>query len=172
MYLRRDLIVRLACMKHAASVRPEPGSNSPLSEKLCPSRITNVVFRHLPAFAFTNAAPWLHTGYAMLDFVCCPFILTRINKFFIVFFHVCVKRRFGFCSLKNTTYFPAHIAFSLCKRFTILLSRFDCYLMFKFIFANDWNTICFLQLLFIGFVYRVFQPQLPSYIFNIRNQHV
>ena len=33
MYLRRDLIVRLACMKHAASVRPEPGSNSPLSEK-------------------------------------------------------------------------------------------------------------------------------------------
>ena len=36
MYLRRDLIVRLACMKHAASVRPEPGSNSPLSESLCP----------------------------------------------------------------------------------------------------------------------------------------
>ena len=31
MYLRRDLIVRLACIKHTASVRPEPGSNSPLS---------------------------------------------------------------------------------------------------------------------------------------------
>ena len=28
-YLRRDLSVRLACVKHAASVRPEPGSNSP-----------------------------------------------------------------------------------------------------------------------------------------------
>ena len=27
--LRRDLSVRLACVKHAASVRPEPGSNSP-----------------------------------------------------------------------------------------------------------------------------------------------
>ena len=26
-------------MKHAASVRPEPGSNSPLSESLCPSLI-------------------------------------------------------------------------------------------------------------------------------------
>ena len=37
MYSRRNLIVRLACMKHAASVRPEPGSNSPLSEELCPS---------------------------------------------------------------------------------------------------------------------------------------
>jgi hypothetical protein len=28
-HLRRDLSVRLACVKHAASVRPEPGSNSP-----------------------------------------------------------------------------------------------------------------------------------------------
>ena len=29
---RSEILVRLACMKHAASVRPEPGSNSPLSE--------------------------------------------------------------------------------------------------------------------------------------------
>ena len=28
-YPRRGLTVRLACVKHAASVRPEPGSNSP-----------------------------------------------------------------------------------------------------------------------------------------------
>ena len=28
-----QILVRLACMKHAASVHPEPGSNSPLSEK-------------------------------------------------------------------------------------------------------------------------------------------
>ena len=27
---RREFTVRLACVKHAASVRPEPGSNSPL----------------------------------------------------------------------------------------------------------------------------------------------
>lgn len=34
-YLRKGLSVRLACVKHAASVRPEPGSNSPkkISEK-------------------------------------------------------------------------------------------------------------------------------------------
>ena len=32
-------------MKHAASVRPEPGSNSPLSEKLCPLYTPAVVFR-------------------------------------------------------------------------------------------------------------------------------
>src|SRR6476469_6223482 len=29
-YPRRGLSARLACVKHAASVRPEPGSNSPL----------------------------------------------------------------------------------------------------------------------------------------------
>src|SRR4051794_15871283 len=31
-YPRRGLTVRLACVKHAASVRPEPGSNSPLKK--------------------------------------------------------------------------------------------------------------------------------------------
>src|SRR3954462_5222742 len=30
-YSRRGLTARLACVKHAASVRPEPGSNSPLN---------------------------------------------------------------------------------------------------------------------------------------------
>ena len=30
-YSRRSLTARLACVKHAASVRPEPGSNSPLT---------------------------------------------------------------------------------------------------------------------------------------------
>ena len=41
-YSRRSLTARLACVKHAASVRPEPGSNSPLKLfdahcKQCPS---------------------------------------------------------------------------------------------------------------------------------------
>src|SRR3954451_17052971 len=30
-YSRRSLTARVACVKHAASVRPEPGSNSPLN---------------------------------------------------------------------------------------------------------------------------------------------
>ena len=30
-YSRKSLTARLACVKHAASVRPEPGSNSPLN---------------------------------------------------------------------------------------------------------------------------------------------
>jgi hypothetical protein len=35
-YSRRSLTARLACVKHAASVRPEPGSNSPL--KISPTQ--------------------------------------------------------------------------------------------------------------------------------------
>ena len=39
-YPRRGLTVRLACVKHAASVRPEPGSNSPLKNIGCDERKT------------------------------------------------------------------------------------------------------------------------------------
>jgi hypothetical protein len=37
-YPRRGLTVRLACVKHAASVRPEPGSNSPLKNIANPTK--------------------------------------------------------------------------------------------------------------------------------------
>ena len=63
MYLRRDLIVRLACMKHAASVRPEPGSNSPLSEKF-------ISFTKLPL------------GYSDLSFVVRAFFV-ELTSFFV-----------------------------------------------------------------------------------------
>ena len=36
-YSRRSLTARLACVKHAASVRPEPGSNSPLKTTPTPT---------------------------------------------------------------------------------------------------------------------------------------
>src|SRR5882757_1018574 len=38
-YPRKGLSVRLACVKHAASVRPEPGSNSPNKNPSKPRRI-------------------------------------------------------------------------------------------------------------------------------------
>ena len=37
-YSRRSLTARLACVKHAASVRPEPGSNSPLKSTDVPPK--------------------------------------------------------------------------------------------------------------------------------------
>src|SRR6476469_2080125 len=42
-YPQAGLSVRLACVKHAASVRPEPGSNSPLN-----------AYRHRPRKAIVN----------------------------------------------------------------------------------------------------------------------
>jgi hypothetical protein len=43
-YPRRGLTVRLACVKHAASVRPEPGSNSPLKSIQKSTLIESVLF--------------------------------------------------------------------------------------------------------------------------------
>ena len=40
-YPRKGLSVRLACVKHAASVRPEPGSNSPNKNQPTPQRRQN-----------------------------------------------------------------------------------------------------------------------------------
>src|SRR3954464_7660355 len=37
-YPRKGLSARLACVKHAASVRPEPGSNSPLKTTPTPKK--------------------------------------------------------------------------------------------------------------------------------------
>ena len=54
-YPQRGLSVRLACVKHAASVRPEPGSNSPMKKyhppthsagKRCHKRIQNTNPKH------------------------------------------------------------------------------------------------------------------------------
>ena len=42
-HFRRSFLVRLACVKHAASVRSEPGSNSPV-EKLNPSNEPKLVW--------------------------------------------------------------------------------------------------------------------------------
>src|SRR4249920_796499 len=51
-YPRRGLTVRLACVKHAASVRPEPGSNSPLKSiqnptPLCERQFVSQLVRSL-----------------------------------------------------------------------------------------------------------------------------
>jgi hypothetical protein len=59
---RRDFLVRLACVKHAASVRSEPGSNSPL-EKLYATGLRKS--RQPAYFAFQKGSKvfWGH-GYA------------------------------------------------------------------------------------------------------------
>ena len=48
-YSRRSLTARLACVKHAASVRPEPGSNSPLNYFRRPAEARAPIFGDVPA---------------------------------------------------------------------------------------------------------------------------
>src|SRR6202451_3898509 len=45
-YLRKGLSVRLACVKHAASVRPEPESNSPNKNQKGSSEQSDLNQRH------------------------------------------------------------------------------------------------------------------------------
>ena len=48
-YPRRGLTARLACVKHAASVRPEPGSNSPLKSSDVLANQRHRLFGVIPA---------------------------------------------------------------------------------------------------------------------------
>lgn len=66
-YLRRDLSVRLACVKHAASVRPEPGSNSPnknssITRRIYNQRKSDLTKRH--QLTGIKKRPYPHTGGA------------------------------------------------------------------------------------------------------------
>ena len=69
---RRMNHVRLACVRHAASVRSEPGSNSPVyTEKLNP----------FFCFKETSLEPTIHGVYYLVfkDQACCPFRCGRIG---------------------------------------------------------------------------------------------
>ena len=60
-----EILVRLACMKHAASVHPEPGSNSPLSEKFM--SLVHISMNRSTSLSF------------------CPFHFSQNQQVFIVF---------------------------------------------------------------------------------------
>ena len=49
-YPRKGLTVRLACVKHTASVRPEPGSNSPSKKSNTPTPTQQCRHRHIQKF--------------------------------------------------------------------------------------------------------------------------
>ena len=83
--------VRLACVRHAASVRPEPGSNSPLKSFLGLNRIKGIfvgVFCLL--FNFQGSFP------AVLFFVNRELYLT-------IFFCSCQEPFLFFCSLQRSS---------------------------------------------------------------------
>jgi hypothetical protein len=75
-YPRRGLFVRLACVRHAASVHPEPGSNSPSSKEQSEDckgltfepehRILPITFQLLRCcLPFTRAGRVYHAAYSL-----------------------------------------------------------------------------------------------------------
>ena len=79
---RSQILVRLACIKHAASVRPEPGSNSPLSESFIASITRVIVLTHyifrLSTSVFSLRINKFFFSYSVFKVPIADFNLTRI----------------------------------------------------------------------------------------------
>ena len=140
--------VRLACVKHAASVHPEPGSNSRL-KFLIHFRMTLAILPSITVVlefiisddvhwkSFIHFQGWLLFNYQCSCFACCrfsnnSFILSRlfcfVNNFFIFFFVIQNLESIKFfclnCCLSsqlvyNTMYFD-------CCQHTFLIFLFLC----------------------------------------------
>ena len=82
--------VRLACVKHAASVHPEPGSNS--RYKFFLSQITLAIFSLLSAFSWSSPFGFLHSFASLF------------SEFFISFLNF--QGWFLYCLVFNVPLFP------------------------------------------------------------------
>jgi hypothetical protein len=79
--LRKKKVVRLACVRHAASVYPEPGSNSPsksIDESLCGD--SNAICISLPEERLDAQVCHCLTGY-LLAKICSIWFLTTLQLF-------------------------------------------------------------------------------------------
>ena len=137
--LHSYFLVRLACVKHAASVHPEPGSNSHLKMWFVPARIFILAFPFLPMSRFCSFSENLFGGFSILRFLefsgleytvylsrffCCRlgdslFILSQlvvfVNNFFYLFFA-------AFCCFSAATRLSYQNLLSLSTTFLIILN--------------------------------------------------
>ncbi len=61
LYLPEGFLVRLACVRHAASVRSEPGSNSPIDISCSKEK------KHQPGFPEGFPSLWVQSGIVLLE---------------------------------------------------------------------------------------------------------
>jgi hypothetical protein len=77
--------VRLACVRHTASVRPEPGSNSPLPKSLVrlPLRVSSENLRTLVCLlkSFDRRRSWLFSYQGSSSAACATRVSNRIASF-------------------------------------------------------------------------------------------
>ena len=138
-------------MKHAASVRPEPGSNSPLSEKLCPS---------------------LSCRQERCSTFCCPFFRFELTSFFVFYSVFKVQNRFSyenqnlFCYL----YFQINdvlLLFILSRehlpRFSYYYFNFYCQQKLCLLFTFCYNIDKLIKVQIANIIFRLFSSVLPSF---------
>ena len=79
---KTTFIVRLACVKHAASVRPEPGSNSRLNGYLIPSYPWLL---NSKLFLINKKIDWFKSFFSLLFSFACHMVFQMTYPFYHLF---------------------------------------------------------------------------------------
>ena len=108
--------VRLACVRHAASVRPEPGSNS-LKNCIFTLSCRNhflkcflalYFFKTLKRLAFVKF--WLSQNYCFLYFLCWVFLLSKNLQGSFYLSRRCLIFKVQFCAFQAFSVWPLSLA--------------------------------------------------------------
>ena len=131
--------VRLACVKHAASVHPEPGSNSHV--KVCHLSMSCPVFKL--AYQFPFACPLIYCFKVVSfkeTFVCCYYSTLKFIESFKVISLFNYQSSFFVrcCFVQATAYLLYHFQTHLSTTFLF----YFCCLLFDLSFSSqlDYNT--------------------------------
>ena len=110
LWCKHQILVRLACIKHAASVRPEPGSNSPLSESYQSLLHPCNSFQLITSLARLSFLSELTSSFQLFCFQCAfqnkLFIFKLLNYLYNQGLNI---RLTYFVQLTTVTRFPYHI---------------------------------------------------------------
>ena len=78
--IKLKCFVRLACVKHAASVHPEPGSNSPVKSLIGQSKLASRLFRNFSEFTVERVLiSRLKRSPRILRFVSLNYTIDKVN---------------------------------------------------------------------------------------------
>ena len=133
--------VRLACIRHAASVHPEPGSNSPLSyffqtTLVCLAlfyffNLIDVVFYSF-LFSFQCPLTWLSRRVPIYITIPSPFCKAFFLSFFIFF-----SLSLFFCLYINVFY----LCFFVMIKRNDLYRTFLCLMTIWFLYCPGWSLL-------------------------------
>ena len=140
--------VRLACIRHAASVHPEPGSNSPLSYFFQTTLVCLALFYFLNlidvvfySFLFSFQCPltWLSRRVPIYITIPSPFCKAFFLSFFIFFYLFLSFSLFPSFSAFISTFF--YLCFFVMIKRNDLCRTFLCLMTIWFLYCPGWSLL-------------------------------